>query len=389
MPERPAIKLLDCIWLRNAAADECHRAMNSERRCLERLGAHIEVLRSHQDREGLERLRRLLTKTDKHVLLEHLSADELKFLRPILQERRNFSIIADDWWSTPFWFNRHAEYTFYFTYNAFAVRLGGLPFARFGDTPLLQWPRKFNGFLLAMMGVRMASLALCPGLELWKWWQRQSASADPARMIFFPYAVFEQDLPLQETPLKYDFSNLGKTNVPWLMRDPFAPSYFAGANMYRDRLLINDAWLSAADAFRIYDWQSDGRWLSFDEYCQVVQQSRFTLATGGIHHNAIPKFIEFACLGTPMLGVMPPYDQPWLDQCLFPVDPRALTPQNIRAKLDEALALWPKLRENCQNLRQPLLKRYHLETVIQMAQDQIDGQPIPPGYVRKDFKAGA
>jgi hypothetical protein len=85
-----------------------------------------------------------------------------------------------------------------------------------------------------------------------------------------------------------------------------------------------------------------------------------------------------------MFGRRLPFEFPWLDQCLFPIDPATVTRHNIRAKLNEALSLYPKLRENCLNLREPLLRQYHFETLLRMAQDQIEGKPIPDGYLTPD-----
>jgi hypothetical protein len=388
VPHKNAVKLSECIWLRNAAADAAHRACNRERRALAELGITVETYQGVHDQDSIRRVRDLIWKTDRHIVLEHLSATELWSLYPALKDRQNFSIAEDDWWSNPFWFTSHAEYLIYFTYNAVAIRVGDVPFARFRETAWLQWPRKWNRFLLAMTGVRFASLALAPLLQLWKWQQRRSAPVNPDRVIYFPYAIFAEDLPFHEVKHEYDYSNVGQTNVPWLMRDPYAPAYFSGTNLYRDRHLLNEALLACdGPPFRMYDWQREGRWLNFEQYCDKVRQSRFTLATGGLHANAIPKFLEFACLGTPMVGPGLPYDHPWLDQCLFPMNPFKLGRNQVRPLLEQALALHPKLRENCLRLRETLLRRYSFESVLRLAQDQIEGRPIPATYVRGDFKA--
>ena len=82
-----------------------------------------------------------------------------------------------------------------------------------------------------------------------------------------------------------------------------------------------------------------------------------------------------------MIGRALPFEFPWLDQCLFPLDPVSTTRHNIRARLNEALSVYPKLRENCLNLRAQLLRRYSFENLLQMAQTQIDGKPVPGGYL--------
>lgn len=381
MLSRRAIKLKDCIWIRGDIIDRQTGAAG-ERRSLRNLGVRVETLKNRHDRAGLTRLRQIIWNTDDHVILSRLMPLELQALYPIFKDRRNYSIVLCDWWTSPYWFTKNAEYLLYNLYNYFAVRSGLAPFARFRDVPLLNWPAQFHWYPVSLEALRVGSLGLCPILELWNRWRRRNEDMDPARMIYFPLAVEKEDVPFRETEIKYDFSNLGGTNGIWLMRDPFGPSYFTGANLYSDRKCLIDLITAChGDPSRNYDVREEKQLIPWEKYCHKARESRFTLSTGGLHEAAVPKYIEFACLGTPMIGRRLPFEFPWLDQCLFPIDPATVTRHNIQAKLNEALSLYPKLRENCLNLREPLLRQYHFETLLQMAQDQIEGKPIPAGYL--------
>jgi hypothetical protein len=381
MSSHRAIKLKDCLWLRGEFMDSQAGAAG-ERRALERLGVKVEILKNRQDHPGLARLRQMLWNSDQHVVLSRLAPLELRALHPIFKDRGNFSIVLCDWWSVPYWFTKNAGYQLFNLYNFLAVRSGLAPFARFRDTPLLQKPDNNNWYTWTMQALRLVNLAAYPVAESLNAWQRRDEPLDPKRMIYFPLAIEKEDVPLQEAEVKYDFSSLGSTNGLWLMRDPFAPSYFTGANLYSDRrYLIDQIMACDGDPFRIYSVGREKRFPPWQEYCQIARQSRFTFSTGGLHEAAVPKYIEFACLGTPMIGRRLPFEFPWLDQCLFPLDPATVTQHNIRAKLSEALSLYPKLRANCLNLREQLLRLYSFENLLQMAQDQIDGKPIPDGYL--------
>ena len=388
MSSHRAIKLKDCLWLRGEFMDSQAGAAG-ERRSLERLGMKVDILKNRNDLPGLARLRRVIWNSDEHVVLSRLAPRELKALFPIFKDRRNFSIVVCDWWSVPYWFTKNAEYQLYNLYNFLAVRSGRAPFARFRETPLLQRPDNNNWYTWTMQALRLVNLAACPVTELLNERRRRTEPLDQKRMIYFPLAVEKEDVPLRDEEVKYDFSTLGSTNGLWLMRDPFAPSYFTGANLYSDRrYLVEQIMACEGDSFRIYSVGREKRFPPWVEYCQIARQSRFTFSTGGLHEAAVPKYIEFACLGTPMIGRHLPFEFPWLDRCLFPLDPTTVNPHNIRARLDEALSLYPKLKENCLNLREQLLRLYGFENLLQMAQDQIDGKPIPDGYLTPAARAG-
>jgi hypothetical protein len=60
-----------------------------------------------------------------------------------------------------------------------------------------------------------------------------------------------------------------------------------------------------------------------------------------------------------------------------------VTPEELKEKLKEAFEIQPRLRQNCLEMRDTLLRLYDPVRVFDMAQDQIDGKPIPPGYLRE------
>jgi hypothetical protein len=90
-----------------------------------------------------------------------------------------------------------------------------------------------------------------------------------------------------------------------------------------------------------------------------------------------------------MIGRLLPYEHPWLDQCLFPIDPRTVTAENIRPQLENALAQHARLKENCLRLRDTLLRLCTFENCLRVAQNQLDGKPIPPGYLKVNFRGAA
>ena len=67
---------------------------------------------------------------------------------------------------------------------------------------------------------------------------------------------------------------------------------------------------------------------------------------------------------------------------MFTIDGLRVTPDELKEKLKEAFELQPKLQQNCLELRGTLLRMYDPMRVFDMAQEQIDGKPIPPGYLR-------
>jgi hypothetical protein len=176
---------------------------------------------------------------------------------------------------------------------------------------------------------------------------------------------------------------MGATNGPWLMRDAYAPASLNFANLYCDRQRLIDL-IGQFDGrpFKVYDRRRNYSFLPWEELNRIIRQSRFVVCTGGLHQNSVPKFLEYACLGIPMIGTGLPWEFPWLDQCLFTVDAMKITPAELKLKLAEALEQQPKLRNNCLAVRETLLKMYHPQTLLDMLQEQMDGNPIRPGYLK-------
>jgi hypothetical protein len=131
----------------------------------------------------------------------------------------------------------------------------------------------------------------------------------------------------------------------------------------------------------VYDRRKTKAWVPWDELTRIIRQSRFVVCTGGLQNNSVPKFLEYTCLGVPMIGTMLPFEYPWLERCLVPVKPMSITPEELKPKLVEALEKYPTLRQNCLAMRDTLLRRYHPETLLDLLQAQIEGKPVPEGYL--------
>jgi len=139
----------------------------------------------------------------------------------------------------------------------------------------------------------------------------------------------------------------------------------------------------------VFDRRRNYTFLPYEELNRIVRQSRFMVCTGGLHQNSVPKFLEYACLGVPMIGTRLPFEYPWLDDCLFPVDAMNISAAELKPKLAEALELQPKLRANCLAWRERLLKMYHPDALLDLLQAQMDGQPIPPDYLKISTQTSA
>ncbi len=188
--------------------------------------------------------------------------------------------------------------------------------------------------------------------------------------------------PLKLDTPAYDVSLTGATYGIWFMRSAYASARYDFANLYLDRERIIDR-IKQVDGspYTTFDRRQHGR-LSWDEYCRVVRQSRFCIATGGMHEASIPKFLEYVCMGTPVLGRPLPYEYPLLRPCIFTIDALRSSPSEFKAKLDEALALQPKLRENCLAVRDKVIQLYDPQCILDLLQDQLDGKSIPSDYVQ-------
>jgi hypothetical protein len=190
---------------------------------------------------------------------------------------------------------------------------------------------------------------------------------------------------VKEQKPEYDFANTSGAFGAWIMRDPHVPFHYTFSNLYHDREKLADQIARFENnPFKFYDCRREKNYfLPYDLYLQKSQQSRFVVATGGLHDAALIKYLEYARVATPMIGRGVPYEHPWLDDCLFPVDIMRLRPKQLKPLLYEALDRYPVLKENCLKWRERLLKLYDFNTLIDMLQAQADGHPIPACYVRQ------
>lgn len=382
------VSISQSLWVRGAAITTGQRNAISETKALQARGASMFVLKGAGDREGLAELKKILWQNDVHVILAWLLPKELDALLPVLRERKNFSLLTDDWWIYPNWFMREAEYIMFRKYHGIAVRLGQSEFLSGGQPPWLFDPRpQICSYALVGTVLRPLALAVSPAVDLWKSWQRRAEVMDARRLIYFPFAIDPENVPLGREKPVYDFANTGGTSGMWVMRDIYAPFRHSFANLYDDRKRLTDAIAAhAGNPFSFYDCRLHGVQIPYQEYIRTNQQSRFLITSGGLQDTTVPKYMEYACVGTPMIGRGLPFDYPWLDDCLFPVDMSNARPENIKPVLHQALEAYPKLRENCLNWRDRLLKLYSLETLLDLMQAQIDGQAIPADYLKKDAK---
>jgi hypothetical protein len=380
------VSLNDCIWVYGEAIYQGTRNARAEIDALKPRGATVFSLKGADDTDGLERLRRQLWQNDAHVILTRLHPGELMALKPILAGRKNFSVIYDDWWIMPHWFTREAEYVVFRKYNGIAIRLGKAVWSK-DSPPLLFNPwHSVSKYSLLAAALRPPALAVSPFVNAANHFRRQTENTDPSRYLYLPYAVVPSELPLKkDVQYKYDFANTGAIAGIWIMRDPFAPFEHTFAALYCDRLrLIRMIQEFEGNPFTFY--HNQGKFKHWDAYVEHTCQSRFVISTGGLQDTLGPKHLEYACLGAPMIGRSVPFEAPWLDDCLFPVNIMRLTPASLKPLLHEALGRQAALRNNCLNWRERLLKLHEPNTLLDMLQAQMDGQPIPPGYLKVDLK---
>jgi hypothetical protein len=374
--------LTDCLWVRSPSLSE-QILFRPITRALEQKNCKLYSLRLKADPDSLPKLKQLLWKTDDHVILHGLSPVELRALKPVLEERGNFSVLLVDWWQCPFWFTRNAEYVIFNLYGGIAARTRGARFCNDWKPPLFAWPERLVPYEFACAALRPAALLAQPLLNSRDRHRRAEDVIRPERLIYFPIPVSEEDLPFRDEKPEYDFCNTGASCGFWVIRDPYASAKYNFVNLYSDRKRLFDMILELEGRpYKIFDRRRFRERLPWETYCSSVRSSRFAISTGGIHQASVPKYIEYACFGAPMIGSTLPYEFPWLDKCLFPIDGLRVTPEGLKEKLKEAFEMQPKLRQNCLELRDTLLRLYDPVRVFDMAQEQIDGKPIPPGYLR-------
>jgi hypothetical protein len=137
--------------------------------------------------------------------------------------------------------------------------------------------------------------------------------------------------------------------------------------------------------YAIYDWRKLSPAVapqSWDEYVRIIRESRFVLSTGGLHNSGLPKHLEYACLGTPMIGRQTVYEFPWLEDCMFNTEDLSMSASKMKSLLEQAMDRHPILRENCLNWRDKLLKLHDIHRLLDMLQAQANGEAIPPGYLK-------
>jgi len=375
------IRLADCLWVRSPNSE--HQLFQPITDALQARGCRTFSLQLKQDPASLSKLKKLVWNTDEHVMIHGLLGHEFQQLRPIFQQRKNFSLFTIDWWNTPFWYTQNAEYVLYNLYGGIAARTRGARFANDWQPPLWVPPERLVPYEFACAALRPAALLALPYLN---WRDRRLRAQDtvrPERLIYFPIPISAKNLPFEDEPPEYDFCNASASAGFWLIRDPYASAKYNFVNLYADRQrLFNLILQFEGRPYKIFDRRRFGGSVPWDTYCRSLRRSRFAISTGGMHQASVPKYLEFACFGTPMIGSKLPYEYPWLDQCLFPIDAMSLTAEQLKSKLDEAFELQPKLRQNCLNLRETLLRMYDPVRIFDLAQDQIDGQPMPSGYLR-------
>ena len=306
--------------------------------------------------------------------------NELVKLQPIFQDRKNFSMAFQDWWSSPFWFTRNADYLIFRNFNGIAVRRGLSTFVGKRSPPIWDWTDRISLYGVACSLLRPAAIIAAPFLEFNK--QKDIKNPITAELLYFPNVITKEQVPLSKQPASFDFSNISSTGGYWVMRDPYASAWLNFGNLYYDRQRITNLILENK-TYKTFDLRQS-QFLDWEKYLRVIQSSRYAIATGGLHQASLSKYLEFACLGTPMLGEEIPFEFPWLKNCLFSVDTLNVTRPDLKKQLNEALLQQSRLRDNCLAIRDTLLKLYNPHTVLDLLQNQSEGRPIPPGYLRPE-----
>jgi hypothetical protein len=379
----PSVSIQHSLWVRSARVDS-QPVWKGLRGALARRGVETVLLKDANDADGLRRIRDVAWKSDRHIVLHGLMADELAALRPVFKDRRNFSMVLIDWWASPAWYNLNADYLVFHFYNGVAVRRGWCPFVppQAALPAPLHLPERWIPYTAACMGVRTAASVLWPALDLLKRRERGQDRVPPERLLYFPLPIAPEELELGSERPELDFSSMGATVGYWIMRDAYAPSRHHCANLYADRRHIIETLLRHGEGFTVYDRRKNSRYLTWAEWCGVIRRSRYAISTGGLHGASIPKYMEYLCLGTPVLGTAMPYEFPWLDDCLVEWDFAERDPVKIRRQMEKARETHPRLRQNCLDRRDQLIRLYDPERLLDMLQAQYDGQPVPEGYLK-------
>ena len=381
MTSLPPLTINQSIWIRSGLTDQQYFSRSIRDALIER-GITVLTLNGPNDADGLEKIRKTVWNSDAHVIMDGMIPSELHKLRPVFETRKNFSMALVDWWTSVYWFTRNADYLMFRNYNGIAVRRGLAGFVEGRKPPLWSPPEEPVPFQLASAALRLPALMAAPVLQLWKRRQLQLENIPRERLLYFPFTIAAERVPLQRETPEFDFCNVSSTRGYWILRDPHASAWLTFANLYHDRTRITGLLQRTRNpAYKVFDVRRAGR-LDWDGYCRLVRKTRYAICTGGLHQNSVAKYTEFACLGTPLFGENLPFEYPWLDQCLFPVDTLNVSPAELKQLLPKAMEQQPALRENCLALRETLLQLYNPHRALDLLQEQADGKPIPPGYLK-------
>ncbi|MGA2853799.1 MAG: hypothetical protein ABSE90_06695, partial [Verrucomicrobiota bacterium] len=216
----PRLSLNESLWVCGGARTQEILYPRVEVAALRERGAQVFLLNGSRDTKGLEELGRMARQSDAHIVLIWLRPREMMSLYPILRERKNFSIVLDDWWIYPRWFTREADYIINRMYNGLAVRLGLSEFVTV-PPPLLAKPEPISAYGIEAALLRLPALALWPLIDAHKWLQRRGDEIQPERLLYLPLSVSPESLPLANEATKYDFMLTGSTTGVWLMRDAY------------------------------------------------------------------------------------------------------------------------------------------------------------------------
>ena len=94
------MRLAECLWVRSPNSEQ--PLFHPITEALQPRGCRTLSLQLGSDPDSLSKLKKLIWKTDDHVMIHGLLGKEFHKLQPIFQQRRNFSLLTIDCWNTPF-----------------------------------------------------------------------------------------------------------------------------------------------------------------------------------------------------------------------------------------------------------------------------------------------
>lgn len=372
----PGIKIRDCLWV-------CERhsrilgALHLLQDTLIELGAEVFTYgQETPPAEIAEKIRR----SNKHVILDFPALRLLRPLRRLLKQRGGFSVGLCDWWAFPTWFLENADYLLFRHYNGIRPRAERRCLELTGPTPIFSMPEEPKVEQVMSAILRLPFLAAIPIVAAWRRHKRRCDSVAPERCLYFPFGIRGEKFPLRETEKRYDFANVGSTSFFVLTRDCYAPARMNFINLYADRRrLIDDLRRWENQPFSIFDCR---RTRVFGESTsEVIRQSRYAIATGGLHGASVLKYLEIIALGTPVLGSLPAREFPVIKSAVFAVDMFARDRNVLKRKFQEALDNYSAMKDNALAVRERALGLYDQRQLLDMLQAQIDGQPLTADYI--------